>query len=373
MTNLLFLIYGTIPVIVFNLQVMKKVLVDMKIVGGNPYNGLYNYCFQLGKSLLKFPRTFDLYYYQPANTFGLFGDTVKYVVQRSIDKYYRFGTGKYDLWHATSHISWYRPFNRRTKYLFSIHDLNFLLEHPDRIASNKRKLKLIQGRVDRACHITFVSRFAHAQAMQYLNIEGKPFSIINPGCSLITSPVDAAVPAYVPSKPFLFSIGLIQPRKNFHVLIPLLEGNDFELIIAGLDNFEYKNVILEEARKYQVEQRVKLTGPVTENEKVWYYQNCTAFLFPSYAEGFGLPLVEAMYYGKPVFSSKETSLPEVGGDAAYYFDSFDPAVMKQNFAAGMQHYQENLPVDKIKRRASQFTYDNTAKAFLELYEKLVAE
>ena len=80
-----------------------------------------------------------------------------------------------------------------------------------------------------------------------------------------------------------------------------------------------------------------------------------------------------MYYGKPVFSSKETSLPEVGGDAAYYFDSFDPAVMKQNFAAGMQHYQENLPVDKIKRRASQFTYDNTAKAFLELYEKLVAE
>lgn len=343
----------------------------MKIVGGNPYNGLYTYCFQLGKSLLKFPKTFELFYYLPRKTFGVFGDNVQYVQQRSIDKYYKLGTAQYDLWHATSHISWYRPFNKRTKYLFSIHDLNFLLEQPHRIASNRRKLALIQGRVNRACHVTFVSAFAHRQAMEHLNLAGKPCSIIYPGCSLITSPVDASQPAYVPPKPFLFSIGLIQPRKNFHVLIPLLQGNDYELVIAGLDTFDYKKVILEEARKYKVESRVKLTGPVTENEKTWYYQNCTAFLFPSFAEGFGSPVIEAMYYGKPVFLSKATSLPEVGGDAAYYFDSFEPAVMQQNFADGIQHYLENKPADKLKTRASQFTYDNTAKAFLELYEQLL--
>jgi glycosyltransferase involved in cell wall biosynthesis len=353
---------------------MKKVLVDMKIVGGNPYNGLYNYCFELGKSLLKFPSTgIELYYYQPSKTFGLFGNKVKYVVQRSVDKYFRFGTGKYDLWHATTHISWYRPFSKKTKFLFTIHDLNFLLEQPHRMMSNKRKLKLIQQRVDRACYLTFVSRFAHTQAEQYLDLQDKPYSIINPGCSLVTSPVDPAIPAYVPSKPFLFSIGLLQPRKNFHVLIPLLQGNDYELVIAGLDTFDYKNVILEEAKKYQVEHRVKLTGAVNESEKVWYYQNCLAFSFPSFAEGFGLPVIEAMYYGKPVFSSKETSLPEVGGDAAYYFDSFEPAVMQQNFKAGMKHYQENLPIDKIKKRAIQFTYDNTAKAYIDLYEKLTTD
>ena len=82
-------------------------------------------------------------------------------------------------------------------------------------------------------------------------------------------------------------------------------------------------------------------------------------------------IVEAMYFGKPVFLSKETSVPEVGGDAAYYFDSFEPLIMQQNFADGMKHYEANMPVEKIKQRASLFTYDNTAKQFIDLYEHLL--
>ncbi|MEJ7589788.1 MAG: glycosyltransferase family 1 protein [Ferruginibacter sp.] len=351
---------------------MKKVLVDLKIVGGNPYNGLYTYCLQLGKRLLTFPiKEFDLYYYQPRKTFGLFGDKVKYVAQRSIDKYYRFGTDKFDVWHATTQIAWYRPFNKKTRFLFTIHDLNFLIEYPEKIKINRQKLRLIQQRVDRADYLTFISNFAYNQASQYLDLRQKPFTIIYPGCALLTTPVDPAVPAYVPAKPFLFSLGLIQPRKNFHVLIPLLEGNDFELVISGLDTDDYKNVITAAARKYNVESRVILTGPVNEKEKVWYYQNCTAFLFPSFAEGFGLPIVEGMFYGKPVFLSRETSLPEIGGEAAYYFDSFDPAVMQKNFNDGLQHYHDYSPIEKIKERASRFTYDQTAMGYIEIYKQLI--
>jgi glycosyltransferase involved in cell wall biosynthesis len=96
--------------------------------------------------------------------------------------------------------------------------------------------------------------------------------------------------------------------------------------------------VMEAAKKFGVEDRVKLIGPATEEEKYWYYKNCEAFLFPSYAEGFGLPVIEAMYHGKPVFISDKTSLPEVGGDAAYYFRNFEPEYMQEVFKEGMRDY-----------------------------------
>lgn len=351
---------------------MKKILIDLKVVGGNQYNGLYNYCFNLGKSLLKYNcHSFELFYYLPKKKFGIFGSTIQYVAQHSIDKYFKFATSKYSLWHATNHISWYKPFSKKVKFLFTIHDLNFFLEQPTKKASNARKLKLIQKRVDRACHVTFVSNFAYQQACEYLKIQNKPYSIIYPGCSLVSNPIEPETPPFIPNTPFLFSIGLVQTRKNFHVLIPLLLNNNYLLIIAGLNNFDYKNVILETALKYKVNDRIIFTGAISENEKVWYYKNCLAFFFPSIAEGFGLPVIEAMHFGKPVFLSKHTSLPEIGGKMAYYFDNFEPSVMVQNFANGMHHYNTYLPSTKIKKWANNFTYENTAKAYSELYKKLI--
>ncbi|MBK7884961.1 MAG: glycosyltransferase [Chitinophagaceae bacterium] len=164
-----------------------------------------------------------------------------------------------------------------------------------------------------------------------MNLGNKPVSIIYPGCSFLTDPPKEDAPLYIPKNPFLFSIGLIQKRKNFHVIIPLLKDNNYEYIIAGIDSFDYKDTIIAEAEKHGVLDRITFTGAIAEGQKTWYYKHCSAFMFPSFAEGFGLPVVEAMYYGKPVFISKETSLPEVGGKAAYYFDSFDETAMRQVF------------------------------------------
>ena len=116
----------------------------------------------------------------------------------------------------------------------------------------------------------------------------------------------------------------------------LLKDNDYELIIAG-NISNYFERILEEARKWNVEDRVNIIGPISEGLKHWYLKNCLAFAFPSIAEGFGLPVVEAMYYGKPIFLSSYTSLPEVGGDLATYFNKeFDPEGMRLEFIEGME-------------------------------------
>jgi glycosyltransferase involved in cell wall biosynthesis len=357
--------------LIFTPQRMKKVLVDMHRLKYNPFNGLYSVTMNLGKALTEIPQQeLELYYYLPRKDFGLFGDGVKYTEHRSVDKFYRFGTGRYDLWHITTQLSWYRPFNRRTKVVYTLYDFSYLIEDAANVKRNARLLKETQRRIDRADYITGISQFAIDEAHKHLDLRGKPTQAIPLGCTVNTFPGFDS-PKYRPSRPFLFTIGLVQPRKNFHVLPPLLVGNDYELVIAGLNEFGYGKEVEEAAKKYGVSDRVKLIGPASEQEKDWYYRHCEAFLFPSYAEGFGLPVIEAMYHGKPVFSSDRTSLPEVGGDAAYYFHDFSPEAMREVFSRGMKDYEATRPVEKIKEQAGKFSWHNTAEAYIDVYNRVV--
>lgn len=350
---------------------MKKVLVDMHRLKYNPFNGLYSVCINLGKALAAAPPTdLELVYYLPKKDFGIFGPDAKYTEHRSVDKYYKFGTGKYDLWHVTTQLSWYRPFNQRTKVLYTLYDFSYLIEDAGNTKRNQRLLQQTQARIDRADYITGISQFAIDEARKHLNLGDKPAKAIPLGCTVSTFPGFDS-PKYRPTKPFLFTIGLVQPRKNFHVLPALLLDNDYELVIAGLNEFEYGKEVVEAAKKFGVEDRVKLIGPASEEEKYWYYKNCEAFLFPSYAEGFGLPIIEAMYHGKPVFSSDKTSLPEVGGDAAYYFRNFEPDYMRQVFAEGMKDYALNNPSEKIKQQAAKFSWDTCAAEYIDVYKQML--
>ena len=350
---------------------MKQVLVDMHRLKYNPFNGLYSVCINLGKALSKTdPENLDLHYYLPKKDFGVFGKDVKYVEHKSIDKYYRFGTGKYDLWHVTTQLSWYRPFSKRTKVLYTLYDFSYLIEEPHNVKRNQRLLKQTQERIDRADFISGISQFAIDEAHKHLDLGNKPTLAIPLGCTVSEFPGFDA-PKYRPTKPFLFTIGLVQPRKNFHVLPPLLLDNDYELVIAGLNEFDYGKEVVEAAEKFGVADRVKLIGPATEEEKYWYYKNCKAFLFPSYAEGFGLPLLEAMFHGKPVFSSDRTSLPEVGGDAAWYFHDFAPDAMREVFKNGMEEYERTQPIERIKKQAAKFSWDACAAEYINVYQKML--
>lgn len=349
---------------------MIEVLVDLNRLRENPYNGLYQFSQNLGQSLASAKDdALHLNFYLPKNKFGTFGNEVNYVTHRSRDKYFMLGTNKFDVWHITTQISWYKPFNKKTKVVFTLHDLNFLIEDKDNIKRNKRLLADIQKRIDKAHYITAISKYALQVAEENLQLYNLPRTVVYNGCSLATFPTFDEV-KYRPTKPFLFSIGTVQPRKNFHVLMPLLLNNDYELIIAGPNNFAYTNVVKAAAEKYKVADRVKVVGAISDEEKYWYYNNCLAFVFPSIAEGFGFPAIEAMILGKPVFLSTETCMPEIGGDAACYFLNFDESHMQQVFQKGMQHYQTTNPQEKIKARASMFTWSNAAEKYIEIYKSI---
>jgi glycosyltransferase involved in cell wall biosynthesis len=92
---------------------------------------------------------------------------------------------------------------------------------------------------------------------------------------------------------------------------------DYQLILAGKRGLGFDK-ITKAVNKLKLAHKVIMPGYITEEEKAVLYKNCQFFVFPSLYEGFGLPLLEAFYYGKAVLCSNNSSLPEVGGNAAHY-------------------------------------------------------
>ncbi len=351
---------------------MKRILIEMEKLK-NPNSGLGQFCFNIGEQFkLISNKNLQLNIYLPAINKNIFGEEFNYVKHTPLHKILPVDSNEYDIWHCLQQDSHYLPNKKKTKLILTIHDLNFLEKYKG--AKQKRKLNSLQKKVNRASAITVISKYTEIIVRENLELNDKPIFIIYNGNSLKQIP-EATIPNFISSENrsnFIFSIGVISPKKNFHTLLPLLKNDKLlHLIIAGDKNTNYANYILKTAKELGVEKQLKLVGIINESTKYWLYKNCKAFVFPSLTEGFGLPVVEAMSLGKAVFLSNLTSLPEIGGAEAYYWNNFTPEHVVEIFEKGINNYANDA--EKAARSilwAKAFSWENAAKAYINLYEKL---
>ncbi|MBK7561836.1 MAG: glycosyltransferase family 4 protein [Chitinophagaceae bacterium] len=351
---------------------MHKIIFDCERMK-YPFTGLYHYCQNLGKYLEKNIdlRQEQLFFYSPPGEQDWSYSPSNHLTQNPLHKFVLPAFSTFDIWHATYQNTHYMPMlNRKIKVVLSIHDLNFLYDEKKSAAKKQKYLRYLQGLINRADAIICISDFSKKDVLQHCDVKNKPLYVIHNGTNLLLTPELTAL-SYKPRKPFLFSIGVINRKKNFHVLLPLLKKNTMELLIAGKnDDQDYLSFIEKRSRDLGVEENVHLLGHVTENEKSWYFNNCRAFAFPSISEGFGLPVAEAMSCGKPLFLSDRTALPEIGGDVSFYFHDFNPDHIQQVFTTGMEKYNENGLKEKIKERGTSFCWHKSAKQYLDVYRSL---
>lgn len=337
----------------------------------NPHTGIYFFCDILAENLsLEAPKGYQekLAFYVPKSLIGRWGAKHLYKIIHLFHKFKITGIDQVKVWHTTYQLSSYIPSGK--KLVLTIHDLNFLYEKTE--IRQKHYIRKMQRIVDKATHIVVISEATRKDLYAHIDVKGKPVDVIYDGCNIYTG--NFQQPDTLPQRPFLFTIGTVLPKKNFHVLPGLLKDNDYELIIAGI-RFEYETRILEEAKKAGVSDRIRFVGTISEAVKHWYFLNCKAFLFPSIAEGFGLPVIEAMYYQKPIFLSNHTCLPEIGGEFAYYFNTeFNEAKMRTEFQEGMEDFERGGK-DKVKMRehALHFSWHTAAKKYWNIYLKLLNE
>ncbi len=114
-----------------------------------------------------------------------------------------------------------------------------------------------------------------------------------------------------------------------------------------------------------------IPGEVSDGDRQWLYEHCEAFLFPSLAEGFGFPVLEAMQAGKPVFCSRRTSLPEVAGAAGFFFESFVAIAMAESFQRGMQIVRQTGGfAARQMAHAADYSWDASADSYRRVYQAM---
>lgn len=298
-----------------------------------------------------------------------FGDHFQYKKYSSLSRHKIFRIReKYDLWHSMNQNTKIEPYHR-IPYLLTVHDVHFATEN------NQKRIALFKEKLDRASAITYISEFAKKETHDYFEVPKIPEHVIYNG-NPIQELLDTSefVPTVPTEKPFLYSIGDFLERKNFHSLIEMIRlVPEYNLIISGNNEKAYGQRIKELIQHHQLEDQVFLTGKVDDLAKQFYLKNCTAFVFPSVQEGFGLPPIEAMRFGKPVFLAQRTSLPEIGGEAAYYWTNFDPEMMKNRLIEGLEDFKrdQNEKEKALKARGTFFSWEKAAQQYAAVYASLL--
>ncbi|MGJ1191738.1 MULTISPECIES: glycosyltransferase family 4 protein [Sphingobacterium] len=342
-----------------------------------PHTGLYHFCKQLGLALLeenKDTESFDIQFYISDLSSLPFGNHVNYIQQKSMHKFLRPFLPNTQLWHSTYQLSSYFPRNPKTTILTTIHDLNFLKEGKSN-EKERKYLKKLQNNLDRTDSVVAISNYVKQDLLNYCNLRGKEIQVVYNGSNMASNSLANRGMELSSNndKPFMFTIGTVNRKKNFHVLPYLLVGNNLELVISGIINQEgYDNHIMEIAHQLGVAKRIRITGPISEEEKYSYLKKCSLFVFPSIAEGFGLPVIEAMSLGKKVLLSNYTCLPEIGGPEAFFLESTNPDYLiefgKLNL---MDIINGEDRTAEIKSWASQFSWDKAAREYWKLYNELL--
>ena len=306
----------------------------------------------------------EIYLLVPKAYVGAFGDKVRYIPARKIYRIMPWLMGiRFDVWHAIHQLSRYQPFARH--YVLTIHDFNFVYEKQG--AKVEAYLKKIQAKVNRADVIAAISEFAKEETLRYIHTD-KPIHVVYNGIERIDTAPEQA-PQQI-RQPYLFSIGEIKPKKNFHVLVDMMRHlPDLQLYVAGNNSTPYAAEIEQMIAQKGVK-NMHLLGKVSAEEKVWLYRHCEAFVFPSLFEGFGLPVVEAMLFRKPVICSHETSLREIGGKHVSFFEKGYPAEASAQLIRKTIDECTDKRMEDAFAYATSFSWTNHMQAYMALYRSL---
>ncbi|NIM99466.1 MAG: glycosyltransferase [candidate division Zixibacteria bacterium] len=231
-----------------------------------------------------------------------------------------------DIFHAHYTI----PLWVKTPVVLTLHDF-FWIVYPNHFVSFKRIpiTRTVKNSVTRADRILVGTRFIQKETMEYFDVPEDRFSVIPYG---LDTRFFARASEYQRTRvrekygidaPYILAVGDMHPRKNLARLIRafslLPERDHVKLVLVGKPLWKAED-LLEQIKRGGLEGLVITTGYVPDEDMPLLYQSAEVFCYPSLYEGFGFPLIEAMASGIPVTTSETSSCPEVGGEAALYFD-----------------------------------------------------
>jgi glycosyltransferase involved in cell wall biosynthesis len=309
-----------------------KILFDHQIFGAQRFGGISRYFVELAKNLIKndndvnilapvhFNRHLDDYnrekyikynHYIDVNFRGI-PRAIQFLNQHLSPCFFR--DSKVDLIHETYYN--YKSFKSNLPRIVTIHDMtDEVLGRSFGVISSVSKLK--KRAVDGADHVICVSKNTQKDLIEIFGISEKKTSVVHHGYSIFKS--NGKIES---SKPYILFVGNRSYYKNFFGLINAFSKSEkinqyFNLVAFGGTAFS--------SSELNLINQLRLNGKVfhvsgNDSLLAQYYRGASSFIYPSYYEGFGMPLLEAMYYSCPVVCSNTSCMSEIAGNAAIYFD-----------------------------------------------------
>lgn len=317
-----------------------KIAYDAKRFFNNS-SGLGNYSRDLVRILSKF---------YPQNNYILFN---KNISQRGAEilasenvNFLSLGSGKFsrqlemgkkaqesgaDIFHGLSGELPIKWTNKPIKKIVTIHDLIFL-RYPDYYSFFDRKIHhwKFKKAAENADLVIAISEQTKKDIVKFLQIPERNICVVYQGCHQAFKEKanehlqqNLRKEFNLPAR-FLLTVGTIEPRKNLANILTAISGTDLPLVVVGRKQEKYFREIQKIISKNNIQKHIFFLEKINTEELAELYKMADIFLYPSYFEGFGIPVIEALFSATSVITGNTSSLPEAGGSAAMYVDPKNP-------------------------------------------------
>lgn len=288
-------------------------------------------------------------------------------------------TERFDIFHSPF---FHAPKMKKAKLILTVHDLRLYrypqTYNPLRYMFLKRAVK---DAISRADHIISISEFTKQEMVELCGVSPEKITVIYEAVNR-NAFSEKQLENYVLPKEYtelgqgriLFSLGHIEPRKNYPRLIEAFkklkekeENQDLKLVIAGKKYVDYINTI----RLMEETPDVVYLDFIPRELLLWLYKNATLFVFPSTYEGFGFPPLEAASMGTISAVSNVSSIPEVCGDCAFYFNPYDVDNMAATIDDALNNAEERQKKEKLlETQLNKTSWEQNAADTIKLYQTI---
>jgi glycosyltransferase involved in cell wall biosynthesis len=279
------------------------------------------------------------------------------------------------------HVQYTGPMFSTVPLVVSVHDVSYL-EYPEyftRFRSTQLRLS-VQRTVQRAARVLTPSEYSRRAILKHYRIPDDKVVVVPNAVASQFRPIEREIArAAIKRKfgfwrPFVLSVGDLQPRKNhvglLHAFEDVLRAEPKlpqDLVFVGKETW-YSRDLHRAVDRSPVRDRVRFAGFVDDSDLVKFYGACDLFVFPSFYEGFGLPILEAMACGRAVACSRSTAMPEVANAAGLLFDPGSKQEIARTILNVLLDSELRMRLERLGlHRAAGFSWEKSAARTLEVY------
>lgn len=378
-----------------NQQKSLKILIDAQPLIGQ-LTGIGNYVKGLTEGLSSLPKntySYELVAFdfmskssQASTTNTLKFRKIRYLPVQLFNRLLRYGLmppldlffGK-KIYFFANFVRWPLLFS---KSIVVIYDLAYL-HHPEYLAESNRRFmsSRVPDSIRKADHVVAISENTRQELMKAYNIPKNQTSIVYPAINHShykpqPKQIVTKVHEKLSIKPnYLLFVGTLEPRKNIVGLIEAFVAlpNDIkakhQLVIVGGRGWKDKTIA--NSLEQHEQENINYVGYVSDEDMPAVYSGAALFVYPTYYEGFGMPVLESMACGAPVLCAKNSSLPEVLGSAGVYFDASNTKELTKKMKTLLNNKAKlNELSKKGLERAANFSWQKSAAQLQEVFEKV---